>query len=140
MPYEKIQEITAKHGFANPGEMIIPFLEMLRSDQTLGSGGTPRPFHDGLDSLTGDHANSIAESICNLARVTAAAHAHNARNASSRDPEQARTLAFYASRLQALCEILDYFIPAWNAQGKMGAERVRDIVKKSRKQNEGGGQ
>jgi hypothetical protein len=76
---QMVEKLLAQNGIGNPIEALCGLLWLLRDQHTMSMGfGTSGSFSDGLDSLTSEHANTLAESIRNFARVTAAKHKHNA--------------------------------------------------------------
>jgi hypothetical protein len=117
LKYQKmVEKALARNEIANPVEALCGLLWLLREQHTTSAAfGTGSGFSDGLDSLTSRHATTLAESIRNYARVTAAAHKHNARvlrNAGN--AAAAEDLETAAPRIQAVCDMLTKSVRVWN--------------------------
>src|SRR5437868_13969012 len=112
MHYEHvIDEVLSKHQIPAGAEMVGPLLELLRMahDAAASNAGEGRQsYHDGLESVTGSLAGSMAEGLRNLARVKASILRHHAETAGDAGQSSERDgLQFQAVRLQALADILD---------------------------------
>jgi hypothetical protein len=123
---QMVQRVLAQNGIANPIEALCGLLWLLREQHTMSIGfGTSGDFSDGLESLTSEHANTLAESIRNFARVIAAKHMHNAGVEGNAGRTQAAAeLEVAASRIQAMCDILTEIIPVWDFEANEAQEAI----------------
>lgn len=115
-----ITDVLAKYQFSDAEEMIGPLLELLRMAHdaaVTNAAEGRRSYHDGLESVTGACAESMAEGVRNLARVKASIFHDHAKTAGAAGQVKERdTLQSQAVRLQAFAEILDRCLAIWNAK------------------------
>jgi hypothetical protein len=138
---ELVEKALARNGIANPVEVLCGLLRLLREQHTtstaFGAGGG---FADGLDSVTSLHANTLAESIRNYARATAAANRHNAGVLRTAGNYAATAdLQIAAWQIQALCDMLTESIRVWNLEATEAQERIAGIQEQHQQKPPGDG-
>jgi hypothetical protein len=138
---ELVEKVLARNGIANPVEVLYGLLWLLRQHHTMFTTmGDSIGFSDGLDLTTGEHANTLAESIRNYARVTAAANRHNAGVLRAAGNYAATAdLLFAAWQIQALCDMLTESIRVWNFKATEAQERIAGIQEQHQQKPPGAG-
>lgn len=144
---QAVDQTMADNGLPHPWFLVLAFLELLEHDHTQRVASGDKTFSDGLAGLTRERATSLAESIRNYARLCSAMNLHNAkidREAASRGGEHQSGYLARAERtqhsgqlLKALADMLDHFIPLWNAQGHDTKQGFKTLFIGLRKPGEG---
>lgn len=123
---EAVLKAMNDRGFIDPYQLIAALLYALREQHRQSvlsdKGGE---YRDGLDGYTGQHATTVAESVGNLL------HAFGTANLSGADLEQDKGNIVKSNHMDwvgrgqaALADLLDHYLPVWNAEGMEARERA----------------
>jgi hypothetical protein len=117
MPFEDaIRDTLKTHGLADATELIKALLEQLRLLHAEAALHSDRG--RSLPVQLRDAARAEAE----LRRLDGQAHEPGSRGHNQRMVQ--------AAGLTALADLLDYFIPVWDADLSQGMRRLRDAIKR----------
>jgi hypothetical protein len=115
---DAIREILKTHGLADATELAAATLDLLRPFHTKAALQSHRGQGGSLPLQLRDAARAEAE----LRRLEAQAHEPGSRGHRQRMAQ--------AAGLTALADLLDYFIPVWDADLSRGMRRLRDAIKR----------
>jgi hypothetical protein len=119
MPYQDIiRDILKTHGLVDATELAAATLELLRLFHAEAALQSHRGQGRSLPLQLRDAARAEAE----LRRLDAHAHEPGSRGHNQRIAQ--------AAGLTALADLLDYFIPVWDADLSQGMRRLRDAIKR----------
>jgi hypothetical protein len=119
MPYQDtIREILRTHGLPDAIDLAATTLELLRLFHVKAALPSQRGQGRGLPLQLRDAARAEAE----LRRLDAQAHGPGSRRHRQRMAQ--------AASLTALADLLDYFIPVWDADLSRDMRRLRDAIKR----------
>jgi hypothetical protein len=133
--FEAVLKAMKENGIRDPFHLIGGLLAMLQDQHSHTKGfnyeGT---LHDGLDGTTGRHATTLPESLANYSRVIGAMALHNAENGRKHGQLNMDALEYHGRTLKALADLLEYYLPSWNAAGSELEESVRRLHRQLERQ------
>lgn len=122
---EAVQRVMAENQLENPYQLIWGFLVLLKQQHEMAQVVTTKaPYNDGLDHMTGQHANTFAESLEYYARMWSGVSLHNSEN-NRKHGKNGDGAEEQGRAWKALADLLAYYRPIWNAGASVMEENVR---------------
>jgi hypothetical protein len=118
------QATCAKHGIANPAELLEALMHTLHFTHAAPALGSEVFYHDGMEGITGP-VRSVAESVERVCKANAFMNKHNSANSLKHGlNDQSKQQAWIAQRFECLGDALSQAIDLWNRQGEISRRQI----------------